>query len=87
MSQNAVKRLYLMQVGSMPEYEVPIVCYLVQTDDGKNILIDSGLPTIIPEDQREFVHEQTVFEQLSTIGAAPRTSRRGAFGPRSCVLY
>ena len=39
MSQNAVKRLYLMQVGSMPEYQVPIVCYLVQTDDGKNILI------------------------------------------------
>jgi N-acyl homoserine lactone hydrolase len=71
MSQNAVKRLYLMQVGSMPEYQVPIVCYLVQTDDGKNILIDSGLPEIIPEDQREFVHEQTVFEQLTTIGLQP----------------
>src|SRR4029450_14031437 len=71
MSQNAVKRLYLMQVGSMPEYQIPIVCYLVQTDDGKNILIDSGLPTIIPEDQREFVNEQTVFEQLTTIGLQP----------------
>jgi N-acyl homoserine lactone hydrolase len=71
MSQNAVKRLYLMQVGSMPEYQIPIVCYLVQTDDGKNILIDSGLPTIIPEDQREFVHEQTLFEQLTTIGLQP----------------
>src|SRR5690349_4906222 len=31
MSQQAVKRLYLMQVGSMPEYQIPIVCYLVQT--------------------------------------------------------
>lgn len=71
MSQNAVKRLYLMQVGSMPEYQVPIVCYLVQTDDGKNILIDSGLPTIIPEDQREFVNDQTFFEQLTTIGLQP----------------
>jgi len=71
MSQNAVKRLYLMQVGSMPEYQVPIVCYLVQTDDGKNILIDSGLPEIIPEDQREFVNEQMVFEQLTTIGLQP----------------
>jgi len=71
MSQNAVKRLYLMQVGSMPEYQIPIVCYLVQTDDGKNILIDSGLPEIIPEDQREFVHEQTIFEQLTTIGLQP----------------
>ena len=42
MSQNAVNRLCLMQVGSMPEYEIPIVCYLVQTDDGKHILIASG---------------------------------------------
>ena len=49
MSQSTVKRLYLMQVGSMPEYEIPIVCYLVQTDDSKNILIDSGLPEIMPE--------------------------------------
>ena len=31
MSQSAVKRLYLMQVGSMPEYQIPLVCYLVQT--------------------------------------------------------
>ena len=42
-SQSAMKRLYLMQVGAMPEYQIPIVCYLVKTDDGKNILIDSGL--------------------------------------------
>lgn len=43
MIENAPQRLYLMQVGSMPLYEIPIVCYLVQTGDGKNILIDSGL--------------------------------------------
>ncbi len=71
MSQTGVKRLYLMRVGSMPEYQIPIVGYLVQTDDGKNILIDSGLPAIIPEDQREFVNEQSIFEQLSTIGLQP----------------
>ena len=71
MSLNAVKRLYLMQVGSVPEYQIPVVCYLVQTDDGKNILIDSGLPTIIPEDQREFVNEHMLVEQLTTIGLQP----------------
>ena len=71
MSQNAVKRLYLMQVGSMPEYQIPIVGYLVQTDDGKNILIDSGLPPIIPEDQREFVNGHMLLEQLATIGLQP----------------
>src|SRR5512133_1775251 len=68
MSQNAMKRLYLMVVGSMPEYEIPIVCYLVQTGDGKNILIDSGLPEIMPEGESEFENGQDVIEQLAIIG-------------------
>ncbi len=71
MNQNAVKRLYLMQVGSMPEYQIPIVCYLVQTDDGKNILIDSGLPVIIPEEESEFENGQDVIEQLASLGLTP----------------
>jgi len=71
MSQNAVKRLYLMQVGFMPEYQIPIVCYLVQTDDGKNILIDSGLPEIMPEGESEFENGQDVIEQLASIGLKP----------------
>lgn len=71
MSQNAVKRLYLMQVGSMPEYQIPIVCYLVQTGDGKNILIDSGLPEILPEEASDFVNGQDVIEQLASIGLKP----------------
>ena len=71
MSQNAVKRLYLMQVGSMPEYQIPIVCYLLQTNDSKNILIDSGLPEIIPEDAQEFENGQDVIRQLASIGLKP----------------
>ncbi len=71
MSQNAVKRLYLMQVGDMPEYQIPIVCYLVQTGDGKNILIDSGLPESIPEDASDFKNGQDVIEQLASIGLQP----------------
>jgi N-acyl homoserine lactone hydrolase len=70
-SQNAVKRLYMMQVGSMPEYEIPIVCYLVQTNDGKSILIDSGLPEIIPEGESEFANGRDVIEQLASIGLKP----------------
>jgi N-acyl homoserine lactone hydrolase len=66
-----MKRLYLMQVGSMPEYEIPVVCYLVQTDDGKNILIDSGLPAIIPEEEKDFENGQDVIEQLASIGLKP----------------
>ena len=71
MSQNAVKRLYLMKVGSMPKYQIPIVCYLVQTGDGKNILIDSGLPESIPAGASEFENGQDVIEQLASIGVQP----------------
>ena len=71
MSQNVMKRLYLLQVGSMPEYQIPIVCYLVQTGDGKNILIDSGLPEIMPEGESEFENGLDVIEQLASIGLKP----------------
>ena len=71
MSQNAPQRLYLMQVGDMPEYQIPIVCYLVQTDDGKNILIDSGLPEVMPEEETDFENGQDVIEQLASIGLKP----------------
>ena len=68
MSQNASQRLYLMQVGSMPEYDIPIVCYLVQTGDGKNILIDTGLPEVMPEEEKDFENGQNVIEQLASLG-------------------
>lgn len=71
MSQNTVKRLYLMQVGDMPEYQIPIVCYLVQTDDGKNILIDTGLPEVMPEEEKDFENGQDVIQQLATLGLKP----------------
>jgi len=71
LNRSAMKRLYLMQVGSMPEYQIPIVCYLVQTDDGKNILIDSGLPEVIPEEESDFENGRDVIEQLASIGLKP----------------
>ena len=75
MSQNAMKRLYLMQVGSMPEYQIPIVCYLVQTGDGKNILIDSGLPEIMPEGEAEFEKTQRWLSSVHTQASERRLSR------------
>lgn len=71
MSRTVMNRLYLMQVGAMPEYHIPIVCYLVQTEDNRHILIDSGLPAIIPEDEHDFVNGQMVLDQLSMIGLQP----------------
>ncbi len=71
MNQNTMQRLYLMQVGSMPHYQIPIVCYLVQTHDGKNILIDTGLPAIMPEEAADFENGRDVIEQLASIGLKP----------------
>jgi N-acyl homoserine lactone hydrolase len=39
--------------------------------DGKHILIDSGLPEIMPEGETEFENEQDVIEQLARIGLQP----------------
>lgn len=71
MNQTAVQRLYLMQVGVMPEYRIPIVCALVQTQDGQNILIDTGLPEIIPEEASDFENGQDVVAQLARLGLSP----------------
>jgi N-acyl homoserine lactone hydrolase len=71
MRHNAPQRLYLMQVGRMPEYGIPIVCYLVQTGDGQNILIDSGLPEIMPEGETDFENGQDVIAQLAGLGLHP----------------
>ena len=71
MAHNTINRLYLMQVGSMPQYQIPIVCYLVQTSDGKNILVDTGLPEIIPAEESDFENRQDVIAQLAAIGLQP----------------
>ena len=71
MSLNAPQRLYLMQVGSVPEHQIPIVCYLLQTADGENILIDSGLPQIMPEGYLDFENGQDVIQQLASLGLTP----------------
>lgn len=71
MSQNAPQRLYLMQVGDMPEYQIPIVCYLVQTGGGQNILIDTGLPETMPEDEKDFANGEDIIQQLASLGLTP----------------
>jgi N-acyl homoserine lactone hydrolase len=72
------KRLYLIQLGtaSAPFGEQVLAmsfgCYLVQTEDGRNILIDSGLPAdadlsnLPPLELRP-----NVIEQLATLGLTP----------------
>ena len=71
MGKTDVTRLYLMVVGSMPEYQIPIVCYLAQTADGRNILIDSGLPDVLPAEEQDFANGRDVILQLADLGLQP----------------
>lgn len=67
------QRLYLMQVATIPEWKLSYACYLVQTSDRTNILIDSGLPAHgspppgVPMPQMG----RNVIEQLEQIGLQP----------------
>ena len=72
-SSSVVERLYLIQVATSPS----VPCYLVQTSDGKNILIDSGLPSKMPEgfqpppNMPPIVLGKNVIEQLAGLGIQP----------------
>jgi N-acyl homoserine lactone hydrolase len=70
MTGAAPQRLYLMQVATIPQRNLPFVCYLVQTGDGTNILIDSGLPVEVqpPPGMPVPIKEKDVLEQLAQLG-------------------
>jgi len=67
---NGPQRLYLMQVATIPERNLPYVCYLVQSGDGTTILIDSGLPGNVqpPPGIPMPTMEKDVLEQLAQLG-------------------
>jgi len=72
----APQRLYLMQVASatpIPPNVIPIVCYLVQTGDGKNILIDSGFPDGVASRPGvpSIEYGKNVIEQLAMLSLQP----------------
>jgi N-acyl homoserine lactone hydrolase len=80
MSQINVRRLYLMQLStatlplpSGQKLSMSSGCYLVQTTDGKNILIDSGLP---PDYRSQgnmppAENEKNVIEHLADLNLRP----------------
>lgn len=78
-SSGTPQRLYLMQLGTsiIPTRPEPTPgssgCYLVQTSDGKNILIDSGLPADYtpPSGMPPSEHEKNALEHLADLGLRP----------------
>jgi N-acyl homoserine lactone hydrolase len=74
----SLTRLYLIQLEltSLPTPKGPLSmalgCYLVQTDDGKNILIDSGLPAdYTPPGTPPTAQTTNVIAQIGALGLRP----------------
>ncbi|MBO0782498.1 MAG: N-acyl homoserine lactonase family protein [Ktedonobacteraceae bacterium] len=72
-SASQVQRLYLIHVATSPS----VPCYLVQTSDGKNVLIDSGFPEGFPQGFQRSPNlpppqlRKNVVEQLAELGLQP----------------
>ena len=80
MNDTSLQRLYLLQLSTstLPitasrTLEMVSGCYLIQTSDKKNILIDSGLPTdyTLPAGIPSAEHEKNVLEHLANLGLHP----------------
>lgn len=69
-------KLYLMQLAQLPPHDgfpgAPVPGYLVQTDEGQNVLIDTGVPRDRGADSPFRVDEgEDVISQLGRLGLAP----------------
>lgn len=79
MSTSVISKLYLLHLSTsiLPlgerTLEMVLGCYLVETVDGKRILIDSGYPADAPPspETRPVEHATNVIEQLAALGVRP----------------
>jgi N-acyl homoserine lactone hydrolase len=67
-------RLYLFQLALHPENGIPAPGYLIQTDDGDTILIDTGFPRCyeLPEMGLRLNERDHIVDQLATLGLVPQ---------------
>ena len=68
-----IERLYLMEVAYLTPGNLPVVCYLAQTDDDKHILIDSGVQewAELPPGMG-LIPGISLIDQLAMLGLQPR---------------
>src|SRR5207253_996346 len=79
MSSETPQRLYLLQLGTSTvpgvgrTLEMVLGCYLVETSNGRHILIDSGLPADapLPPGAVPSARGKNVIEQLGDLGLRP----------------
>jgi N-acyl homoserine lactone hydrolase len=70
-------RLYLFQMAIMPTNGIPAVSYLIQTDDGANMLIDTGFPKhfAAPSMNLRLDDRDYIVNQLAGLGLTPHDIR------------
>lgn len=72
-------KLFLMQLATLQPDDIPVPAYLVQTDDGRNVLIDSGFPAFFAGQNIQIPGGRTVHmdadgfivNRLQTLGLTP----------------
>jgi len=72
-------KLYLFKLGIILPFNVPVPGYLIQTDDGLNVLVDTGLPYSYIDDpknppgiQFQMKEEDYIVNRLNEIGLTPK---------------
>jgi N-acyl homoserine lactone hydrolase len=70
-------RLYLFQMALMPTNGIPAISYLIQTDDGTNILVDTGFPRNfeVPSMDLRLDEGDYIVDQLAALGLSPHDIR------------
>ncbi len=70
-------RLYLFQMALMPTNGIPAPSYLIQTDDGANVLIDTGFSKHFeaPSMDLRLAEGDYIVNQLAALGLSPRDIR------------
>ncbi len=71
-------KLYLFHLGLMQPGNIPVPGYLIQTSEGRNILIDTGWPESFVDDPQgppgievEIRPEDTITSRLDSVGLQP----------------
>ncbi len=71
-------RLYFLLLGRMQPGNIPVGGYLIQTDDGVNVLVDTGWPCSYVENPKhppgltlDISREDTIIARLGSIGLTP----------------
>jgi len=77
-STGSPRRLYLMRLATLQPGDIPMPGYLIQTNDGLNILVDTGCARENVGSHAEFggitvemAEQDHILQQLATIGLTP----------------